>query len=643
MSTIHQILTRYWGFSSFRELQQEIIESVLEGNDVLGLMPTGGGKSLTFQVPALAREGICLVISPLIALMKDQVQNLLDKGIKAQAMYSGMTSHEMEVAFENCAYGNYKFLYLSPERINTRQFKEKLHLLNVNLIAVDEAHCISQWGYDFRPSYLRIAELRKLLPDVPVLALTATATPEVVDDIQEKLCFKKKNVFRKSFERTNLSYLVRNVEDKNKYLLRIINQSKGSGIVYTRNRKSTREIALFLVQQNIRADYYHAGLSNAVRNRKQEDWMSGRTRVIVATNAFGMGIDKADVRFVVHVEVPDSPEAYFQEAGRAGRDGKTAYAVLLFSPEDEIKIKTRLSKKFPPRKKIKEVYQALCNYCQVAIGEGKDMVFDFVLFDFCNKFKFDYTETYNSLKILEQEDYIQLTHEVDNPSKLIFLVHRDELYKFQVANARFDAVIKLILRSYSGLFNDYVRINEDEIAKRLNTSRETVYEILSALTKQKIINYIPAKKTPFVIFTTERLDNNALLISRENYDFKRRIYEKKLNAMLNYATAETLCRSVILLEYFGQKNPNRCGNCDYCKQRNELNINQYEMDGIVEQIKKLATADGIKLEDMVDKISFPKTKTIDVIRWLFEAKKLQYNSENKVVWNTTLFNQSQPL
>ncbi len=637
--TYQQILTKYWGYSKFRAMQEDIIDAVVKGNDVLGLLPTGGGKSITFQVPAMHSEGICLVITPLIALMKDQVENLQQKGIKAMAIYSGMSKHEIKVAFDNCAYGNYKFLYISPERIASSFFKERLKLMHVNLIAVDEAHCISQWGYDFRPSYLQIAELRDLIPDVPVIALTATATPDVVNDIQEKLKFKKKLVFTKSFERKNLTYIVRNVEDKKNYLLKIISKTKGTGIVYVRNRKNTKEIALFLSENGIRADYYHAGLNNKSRSDKQEKWKSGRIRVIVATNAFGMGIDKPDVRFVVHVDIPDSLEAYYQEAGRAGRDEKLSYAVLLYNSADEVKLKTRMAKSFPARDKIKSIYHAACNHCGVAVGEGKGHVFDFKLFDFCKQFKFDYVEAYNSLKILQQEGYIETTDEVENPSRIMFLVARDALYQFQVANAKYDALIKLILRSYTGIFNDYIKIDEEQLATRLQSTREIVYDILLALSKHKIINYIPSKQTPFIIFTTERLDAKSLIISKENYDTKKEIFEKKLNATLHYATTGHHCRSKILLEYFGQKDVKRCGQCDYCSKRNELDLSQYEFDIILKKIKQQLSGTPHKMEDLVDKIPYAHNKVIKVIRWLFDQKKIQYNKENCVEWSRSLFEQ----
>jgi ATP-dependent DNA helicase RecQ len=637
LQTYQQILTKYWGYSKFRELQEDIIDATCTGKDVLGLLPTGGGKSITFQVSALHKEGLCLVITPLIALMKDQVENLKKRGIKALAVYSGMSNHEIQIAFDNCAYGNYKFLYLSPERLSTANFRARLNQFNVNLIAVDEAHCISQWGYDFRPSYLRIAELRDLLPDIPVLALTATATPNVVDDIQEKLAFNQKLVFQKSFERKNIIYIVRYMEDKLKYLLKILSSVNGTAIIYVRNRKSSKDIALYLHENGISADYYHAGLKNKNRALKQERWKSGKIRVIVATNAFGMGIDKPDVRLVIHMDIPDSLEAYYQEAGRAGRDEKQSFAVLLYNSADETKLKTRMTKSFPARDKIKAVYQALCNYCSVAVGEGKGNVYDFKLFDFCKTFGLDYIEAHNSLKILQQEGYIETTDEVENPSRLLFIVQRDALYQFQVANARFDALIKLVLRSYTGVFNDYVKIDEDMLAARLKINRDLIYDILVSLSKNKIINYIPSKQTPFVIFATERLDIDSIIISKENYDTKKEIFQNKLNAVLHYATTAHHCRSKMMLEYFGQKDARRCGQCDYCSKRNELNLSQYEFDIILEKVKDQLSSGGMKMEALVDKIPYPQNKAIKVIRWLFDQKKVRYNNENLVEWSRSLF------
>ncbi len=444
MSEYLAILKKYWGYQAFRPLQEDIIKSVAEGNDTLGLMPTGGGKSITFQVYSLSKEGICIVITPLIALMKDQVENLKKKNIKALAIHSGMTKEEIKVALDNAAWGDYKFLYLSPERIAGERFRERLVKMNINLIAVDEAHCISQWGYDFRPSYMRIAELRTILPDVRIMALTATATQSVADDIQDKLLFKRKNLLKKSFLRDNLIYKVRQEEDKNGYLLRTILKSKGCGLIYTRSRKKTKEIAELLVSNNVKADFYHAGLSSQTRHQRQEDWINDKTRVIVATNAFGMGIDKPDVRFVIHADAPDSIEAYFQEAGRAGRDGKKSVAVLLYNNTDTVRLRKGIKEKFPETDFIKRVYEALCNYLQIAVGFGKGITYDFNINDFVNTFHFSISYTVSALKILEMDGYLETTDELVRPALVHFIVDRDDLYKFQIANSDFDAFIKLL-------------------------------------------------------------------------------------------------------------------------------------------------------------------------------------------------------
>ncbi len=628
----HQILLKYWGYSQFRPLQEDIIISIANGNDTLGLLPTGGGKSITFQVPALAKEGICLVITPLIALMKDQVENLKKRGIKATAIYSGMTKHEIDLNFENCIYGNVKFLYLSPERLGTEIFKERVKKMKINLIAIDESHCISQWGYDFRPSYLKISELRDIVHDVPFLALTATATPEVVDDIQEKLHFQKKNVLQKSFERKNLVYVVRHVEDKLKYLVKIISKVKGSGIVYVRNRKKTKEIAVYLRENKITADYYHAGLSHELRNRKQENWKNNRIQVIVSTNAFGMGIDKPDVRFVVHLDMPDSIEAYFQEAGRAGRDEKRAYAVLLYHEEDKKKIHQRIERSFPEISKIKDTYHALGNFFQIPVGGGKNNVYEFQISDFISNYKLELIKTFNSLKILQREGYIELTDELDNPSRIIFLMNREDLYKFQVSHVKLDGFIKLLLRSYTGVFHDYVIIDENELARKVNTNRDIIYQYLLSLGRYKVINYIPQKKTPLVVYTEERLDEKALYISPENYKNRKERFTNRVNAMLEYATESTICRNQYLLRYFGEKDPYQCGNCDICLKRNELDLSTYEFDIIVNELKVILKRNPIKLEDLVDSVSQKEEKTIKVIRWLLDNNKIHYDDNNLLNW-----------
>ncbi|MBE9467342.1 MAG: RecQ family ATP-dependent DNA helicase [Bacteroidetes bacterium] len=633
MDKYQKILTKYWGYPNFRPLQDDIIKSIGEGKDTLALMPTGGGKSITFQVPALAKDGICIVITPLIALMKDQVENLKQRDIKAVAIFSGMTKREIDIALDNCIYGDIKFLYLSPERLGTDLFKARLQNMKVNLLAVDEAHCISQWGYDFRPSYLKIAEIRSLIPEIPVLAVTATATPDVVEDIQERLCFKEKNVLQKSFERKNLIYIVRKIEDKQKYLLKILTSINGTGIVYVRSRKKTREISSFLEKNRISSDYYHAGLSNESREKKQQAWKSRKNRIIVSTNAFGMGIDKSDVRIVVHLDLPDSIEAYFQEAGRAGRDGKKAYSVILYHNLDKIKLKQRIARSFPDIKEIIKTYNALGNYFQIAIGSGKDLVLDFNLIDFSSRYKLNVLIAYNSLKILEREQYIQLTDELNNPSKVHFLYSKDDLYKFQVANANYDKFIKLLLRSYSGVFKNFVAIDEKKLAKKSNTDITIIKKYLQGLNNNKIIRYIPQKKTPLIIYTEERLEEKALFISKKKYLERKKRFTQRIDAMLNYADSDNKCRSQLLLNYFGEKNAYRCGKCDVCQKRNELNLSKYEFDLILEEIKKILKDQTATIDYLVDNISIKKEgKSLKVIQWLLDNEKIRYTENKKLAW-----------
>ncbi|PCH69184.1 MAG: recombinase RecQ [Bacteroidetes bacterium] len=633
--TIQQILTKYWGYSSFRALQEDIINSVLDGKDTLALLPTGGGKSICFQVPTLAKEGVCLVISPLIALMKDQVENLKKRGISAAAVVSGMHSREIDIAFENCVYGKTKFLYLSPERLTTDIARERIAKMNVNLIAVDEAHCISQWGYDFRPLYLKIAEIRELHPQVPIMALTATATPEVVEDIQEKLNFKEKNVLQKSFERKNLAYVVIQEDDKLGKLLRICSKVQGTGIVYVRNRKKTQEIAEFLRKNKVSADFYHAGLTPEIRSKKQDDWIRNRTRVIVSTNAFGMGIDKPNVRFVVHLDLPDSLEAYFQEAGRGGRDEKKAYAVLLTDKADQLDLKKQVEESFPNLRTIKNVYQSIANYYQLAVGSAKGQSFDFDISDFCNRYSLKPLTIYNSLKFIEREGYLTVTEQLYNPSKIHFLVNKEELYKFQVANKNYDNFIKLILRSYSGIFDNYAKINESELAKRAETNRDNVISILQKLDAQKILSYLPTSNLPQINFIEERVDADYLRISKENYDERKKAAFLRLEAVLHYASSIRKCRSQMLLAYFDEENTYRCGVCDVCLERNKLEISNLEFEKVSDQIKKVLHKQSISLNEVVHSVrNSREDKTLKVIQWLMDNEKIVYESENKLKWSS---------
>ena len=632
IDTYRQILTKYWGFTSFKPLQEQIILSVAEGKDTLGLMPTGGGKSITFQVPAMAHDGICLVITPLIALMKEQVGRLNSMNIKSVAIYSGMTREEIDIALENCIYGDYKFLYVSPERIATSVFQAKVRRLNLSLVAVDEAHCISQWGYDFRPSYLKIAALRDIIDKkVPFLALTASATPQVIEDIMTRLAFREKNVMRTSFERKNITYLVRNVEEKSQYLLTTLNKVHGSGIVYVRSRKKSKEVAELLVGNGISADFYHAGLTQDLRDKKQTAWTGGETRVIVSTNAFGMGIDKADVRFVIHWDIPDSIESYFQETGRAGRDNKLSYAVLLFSEADKSRLTDSIRHKFPPVEKIKDIYEAMCNFLQVPIGSGKDNVYDFNMSDFVSKFRLPVTDTYNSLLFLQREGYMEFTEEINNPSRVHFVVGRDDLYKFQVANEAFDGFIKLLLRSYSGMFTEFVPINEESLSKKSAIPGDTIYQYLLRLSNQNIIRYIPRKKTPLVIFTEERLDRKSLVISPDNYRLVKEKYVLRLNKIIEYAEMNNRCRSVMLLDYFGEES-DRCGICDVCRERNELDLSKYEFDLILEEIKTMLASESPDSEELVKKINYPGDKVVKVLRWLLDHNKILRGDDYKLTW-----------
>ncbi len=631
MKDYRQILLQYWGFDEFRPLQLEIIESVASGKDTLGLMPTGGGKSVTFQVYSLSQEGICIVITPLIALMKDQVESLHSKGIRALKIHSGMSQMEIKITMDNAVWGDYKFLYISPERLNVEYFRERLQKMNVNLIAVDEAHCISQWGYDFRPSYMNIISLRELLPGVKFLALTATATPKVTEDIQEKLGFGKPNVLKMSFQRENLSYLVRFREDKAGYLLETLKKTKGSGIVYSRSRKGTREIAAELRRNGISADFYHAGLSTIVRHQKQDEWLSGKTRIIVATNAFGMGIDKSNVRFVVHFDPPDSLEAYFQEAGRAGRDRLKAAAVLLFSNPDKTKLKKHVSVAFPEIDKIKRIYQALCNYLEIAEGFGKGQSYGFSLQDFSQAFKFQQAMVYNSLKILQLEGYLEFTEEADTPSRIYFMVSRDELYKFQVANATFDLFIKLILRSYTGLFNGYVYISEELLAKRAGIDIERVYDFLKHLRKSKIIDYVPRSQDPFIYFSKERIGINRLKISKENYDFRKKDFRERVEAVIHYATEKVTCRSQLLLNYFGETDSPECGICDVCRAMRKIGLSAFEFNAISDDVKKLLETPRT-YENVLLNLKGDREKAMEVLKWQLDNRNILLRVDQKLEW-----------
>lgn len=616
MTDYRKILKQYWGYDNFRGIQEDIIRSIGEGRDTLGLMPTGGGKSITFQVPALAQEGLCLVITPLIALMKDQVRNLRERGIKATAIYSGMTHEEIVIALENCIFGNYKFLYVSPERLDTEIFQIKLRSMHVSLITVDESHCISQWGYDFRPAYLKIADIRQLLPGVPVIALTATATPEVVSDIQQRLQFRQENVFRMSFERKNLAYVVRHTEDKESELLHILQHVDGSGIVYTRNRKKTKEISLFLNRNHITATFYHAGLNDETKDSRQKAWLKGEFRVMVATNAFGMGIDKPDVRVVIHADVPDSPEAYFQEAGRAGRDGMKAYAVLLFCARDKITLKQRVSDTFPEKSYIRKIYEDINFYYQMAMGDGRGCTFAFNIDEFCRNFKHFPVQTDSALKILTRAGYLEYTDEQDNASRIMFTITKEELYRIREQSEDTEKLIRILLRSYTGLFTDYAYISEDNLSTRSGLSKQQIYETLLSLSRQHILHYIPAKKTPYIIYTRERQETERVYLSKEVYEDRKESYVQRINAMIEYAESENRCRSRMLLRYFGEKNEHNCGQCDVCLQQHQSGLKSGEFESISQQLQALLKENPLSLQEIKDKMQVPENHLMKVVSYL---------------------------
>jgi ATP-dependent DNA helicase RecQ len=616
MTDYRKILKQYWGYDNFRGIQEDIIRSIGEGRDTLGLMPTGGGKSITFQVPTLAQEGLCLVITPLIALMKDQVRNLRERGIKATAIYSGMTREEIVIALENCIFGNYKFLYVSPERLDTEIFQIKLRSMHVSLITVDESHCISQWGYDFRPAYLKIAEIRQLLPGVPVIALTATATPEVVSDIQQRLQFRQENVFRMSFERKNLAYVVRHTEDKESELLHILQHVDGSGIVYTRNRKKTKEISLFLNRNHITATFYHAGLNDETKDSRQKAWLKGEFRVMVATNAFGMGIDKPDVRVVIHADVPDSPEAYFQEAGRAGRDGMKAYAVLLFCARDKITLKQRVSDTFPEKSYIRKIYEDINFYYQMAMGDGRGCTFAFNIDEFCRNFKHFPVQTDSALKILTRAGYLEYTDEQDNASRIMFTITKEELYRIREQSEDTEKLLRILLRSYTGLFTDYAYISEDNLSTRSGLSKQQIYETLLSLSRQHILHYIPAKKTPYIIYTRERQETERVYLSKEVYEDRKESYVQRINAMIEYAESENRCRSRMLLRYFGEKNEHNCGQCDVCLQQHQSGLKSGEFEAISQQLQALLKENPLSLQEIKDKMQVPENHLMKVVSYL---------------------------
>ena len=621
----HGILKTYWGYDDFRGIQRDIIESIGRGQDTLGLMPTGGGKSITFQVPTLAGEGLCIVVTPLIALMKDQVANLRSRGIKALAIHTGMKTSEVVTALENCIFGDYKFLYISPERIGSELFLKKIRRVNVQLITIDEAHCISQWGHDFRPAYRRISELRDIFPNAPLLALTATATPEVVNDIQQQLRFAKPNCFRMSFARRNLAYVVRNTENKAAELLHILGRVSGSAIVYTLNRKKTKEVCEFLTSNGITAEYYHAGLSPESKDAKEEAWKSGKARVMVSTNAFGMGIDKPDVRLVVHIDLPSSIEAYFQEAGRAGRDGEKAYAVTLFSRIDKQIVSRRLSDNYPPQDFIREVYDEVCYYYNMALGDGLDCTFEFSLGDFCKKYHRPTLQTDSALRLLTRMGYIEYVEEMEYASRVRFITDKDTLFRIKLP-ADYELLINAILRNYSGLFNDFAFIDERFLSRVTKLSRHRMYEILVSLHSKRLVQYAPSKKCPIITFTRHRVLGSELRFEHAVYDERKAIFGDRLNAIIKYATSTDKCRSALLLEYFGEKDAGACGCCDVCadeRARNAVEQPLLPVEGLMQLL-----ADG-KLHSLqeLDSLGLTRAEMKTVLRELCDEEKITVDGD----------------
>ena len=623
-------LQKYWGHTAFRPLQEDIISSVLSGKDTLALLPTGGGKSICFQVPAMCKPGICIVISPLIALMKDQVQNLQAKGIPAVAIYSGMHARDIDRLLDNCVYGSYKFLYISPERLLSDIIRERLLRMNISLFAVDEAHCISQWGYDFRPPYLRIAEIRPFFPQIPILALTATATTDVVEDIQEKLLFRSPHVFKQSFRRDNLSYVVLDEEGKEMKMLDILRKVPGCGVVYVRNRRKTQEIAQFLNRNRIKADFYHAGLSPEVRSKKQDDWIADRTRIIVSTNAFGMGIDKPDVRTVIHLDLPDSLEAYFQEAGRAGRDGKKAYAILLYNEDDQEALHRRFLITFPEMKVIRQVYQAFSSYLQLAVGAGAGETFDFDIIHFAQTFQLDPVIAFSCLKILEQESWIFMTESINMPASFMFVLSKEQLYDYQIRNKNLDPFIKTLLRGYEGAFSQQVNISKQKMAQFMNITPEVVRKYLLFLHQERVIEYRPQKDKPQLTLLKERVDSSNLTIDHEMYETRKKRHLFRIEKAILYATTPR-CRNMMLLEYFGEMEAATCGICDICLGRNKT-LSEEDYAIYSKQIRQILEEKSYSLDELMSHFSSNrKEQVLAVVQYLSDEGFIIKTSE-KLLW-----------
>jgi ATP-dependent DNA helicase RecQ len=629
------ILQQYWGYPAFRPLQEDIIHSALAGRDTLALLPTGGGKSICYQVPALCREGICLVVSPLIALMKDQVHNLQKRGIPSAAIFSGMSHREIDIIFENACNGAYKLLYLSPERLKTELALARIQRMNVNLLAVDEAHCVSQWGYDFRPPYLQIAELRPLLPEVPILALTATATSEVLEDIQKKLAFREKNVFRQSFVRSNLSYSVLYESKKREKLLDILRNVPGTGIVYVRSRGEAKEIAKLLTDNKFSADFYHAGLTSEERNARQEAWMAGKTRIIVCTNAFGMGIDKPDVRVVVHLNLPDSLEAYFQEAGRAGRDGLKSYATLLYAPADPTALRFHLQSAYPPVEQVRIVYQALGSFTQLAVGAGLGESFDFDLQHFCSSFKFDTAPTHAALRLLEQEGWIALSDATGTPACALVTASREAIYDYQLRSKQADAVIKTLLRAYPGINTHFCDISETYLAQYAKLPPDAVRQTLEAAQQENILIYEPRKEKPQLIFTRERVAAERLSLDLAKFNFRKQRAEERTEQAIRYAETRR-CRSQQLLAYFGEKDSPICGICDVCTGRHKSEVATADFENYERKIRQVLAHEPLPFEELLKAFALKRHEAVaQVIGYLLDEGKLEKDEEGKIRFTKT--------
>lgn len=631
MHNLAAILHEHWQYKAFRPLQEEIMQSVLNGHDTLAILPTGGGKSLCYQVPAMALPGICIVVTPLIALMKDQIANLKKRGIKALAIHAGMTRDEIDMAFDNAVYGNFKFLYLSPERLTSDILLARIAKMKVNILAIDEAHCISQWGYDFRPAYLTIADVRELIPEVPVIALTASATPKVKDDIQVRLNFgQDANVYQASFARPNLSFVVRRTDDKIGKVLQALRAVQGTAIVYVRTRRKTQEIADLLSKKGVSSTFYHAGLSHELRARRQEDWLNNKVRVMVCTNAFGMGIDKPDVRTVVHMDLPENVEAYYQEAGRGGRDGKHAFALMLYNQSNEDEINYRLENNFPSPEEIVNVYNALCNYLQLPVGSGEGESFVLDTTPFIKNFNLDPPKTFGALKILEQQGLISLTEAIFIPSRIKFLANKEELYKFQIANKKFDPFIKLLLRTYPGLFEDYTTFKEKDLAQKAGLSIKDIQNYLTFFKKGGLIDYLPQTDQPQVTFLKARENSKYLKIDKQFVLERKKVFEDQLKAILGYALNTQQCRSQYILNYFGETDSEPCGHCDICKEGPK---NNHDEEALINALEKtLKNGPQTSHEVVLHLAQFNEENVLNTVRHLIELGQISLTDDNRLTW-----------